>query len=113
MLQCFKFYSNRPKIRKELNMPYMLVRAKFEDYARFYPIYTDHAPVRQASGSRGARLFRNVENPDEVLALFEWDGLEKARQFAGSDDLRQAMQRAGLADMPTVYFLDEVERTPA
>jgi heme-degrading monooxygenase HmoA len=94
-------------------MLYLLVRSKFEDYAKFYPVYTEHAAARQAGGSRGARLFRSAENPNEIVALFEWESLEKARQFAQSDDLRQAMQRAGLADRPDVYFLDEIEQTSA
>jgi heme-degrading monooxygenase HmoA len=94
-------------------MAYLLVRAKFQDYAKFYPVYTAHRAARQASGSRGARLFRSADNPNEVVALMEWDSLEKAQQFAQSDDLREAMQRAGLADRPEVYFLDEVEQTSA
>jgi heme-degrading monooxygenase HmoA len=94
-------------------MSYLLVRAKFQDYSKFHPVYTQHAASRKASGSKGARLFRSADNPNEVVALFEWDDLDKARQFAQSDDLRQAMQRAGLADRPDVYFLDEVEQTSA
>jgi hypothetical protein len=42
-----------------------------------------------------------------VVILLEWDDLEKARQFAQSEDLRQAMQRAGVVDQPDVYFLNE------
>ena len=41
--------------------------------------------------------------------LFEWDDVGKARQFAGSDDLRETMERAGVADHPDVYFLEEIE----
>jgi hypothetical protein len=32
------------------------------------------------------------------------------RRFAGSDDLRETMQRAGVADQPDIYFLEEVEQ---
>jgi hypothetical protein len=44
--------------------------------------------------------------------LFEWDDLDKARTFAQSEDLRQIMQRAGVADRPDLYFLEEVEQVP-
>jgi hypothetical protein len=31
---------------------------------------------------------------------------DKAKAFAASDDLRQAMQKAGVSDKPDVYFLE-------
>jgi hypothetical protein len=43
----------------------------------------------------------------------EWDSLENARRFADAEDLREAMQRAGVTDEPDVYFLEEVERLGA
>jgi hypothetical protein len=47
---------------------------------------------------------------DEAKVLFRI--IEKARQFAQSEDLRETMQRAGVADQPDVYFLEEVEHVP-
>jgi hypothetical protein len=46
------------------------------------------------------------------VILFEWESLEKAHQFAQSDELRQAMQRAGVIGMPDLYFLEQVEELP-
>ncbi len=91
-------------------MPYVLIRAKVEDYAKWKPVFDEHRATRQASGSKGGRLFRNADDPNETVILFEWDDLEKARQFAQSDDLRQRMQQSGVADRPDVYFLEEVEQ---
>jgi heme-degrading monooxygenase HmoA len=88
-------------------MPYLLVRHKVEDYARWRPIYDEHGATRKASGSAGGRVFRSADNPNEVVILLEWDDLEKARQFAQSEDLRQTMRRAGVVDQPDVYFLNE------
>lgn len=94
-------------------MPYVLVRHKVADYAQWKPVYDAHATSRKAGGSKGAHLFRNAENPNETIILLEWEDLEQARQFAQSADLRQAMQRAGVADQPDIYFLEEVQWTPA
>ena len=88
-------------------MPYLLVRHRVEDYARWRPLYDEHGATRKASGSAGGRVFRSADNPNEVIILLEWDDLEKARQFAQSEDLRQAMQRAGVVDQPDLYFLNE------
>jgi hypothetical protein len=40
-----------------------------------------------------------------VILLFSAEDLEKAKAFAASGDLRQAMQKAGVSDKPNVYFL--------
>jgi heme-degrading monooxygenase HmoA len=90
-------------------MPYTLIRHKVEDYERWKPVFDEHAAVRQESGSKGGRLFRNADDPNETFILFEWDDLDKARQFYRSDELRETMQRAGVADQPDVFFFEEVE----
>jgi heme-degrading monooxygenase HmoA len=90
-------------------MPAVLVRHKLQDYDAWKPGFDQDGSTREASGSRGGRLFRNADDPNETFILFEWDDLEKAREFAGSDDLRETMQRLGVADQPDVYFLEQVE----
>ena len=94
-------------------MPYMLVRHKVADFERWKPVYNGHEATRAASGGKGAHLFRNANDPNEVVLLFEWSDLDAARRFTESEDLRDAMQRAGVTERPDIYFLEEVERTPA
>jgi quinol monooxygenase YgiN len=94
-------------------MPYMLVRHKVMDYAKWKPIYDQHAATRKASGSKKAHLFRNADSPNEIIILFEWDDLGKARSFAQSEDLAKTMQKAGVSDKPDIYFLEEIEKTSA
>ncbi len=94
-------------------MPYMLVRHKVKDYDKWKPIYKEHGATRKASGSKEARLFRNADNPNEMIILFEWDDLAKARKFAQSEDLIKTMRKAGVSDKPDIYFLDEIETTSA
>ena len=94
-------------------MSFMLVRHKVKDFDKWKPLYDEHAEVRKKSGSKSARLFRNANNPNEILILFEWESLGKARKFASSENLRQKMQEAGVLEKPDIYFLNEVEKTSA
>jgi hypothetical protein len=71
-------------------MPYTLIRHKVEDYARWKPVFDEDAPNREASGSKGGYLL-----------------------YGQTDELREKMQRAGVADRPDFYFLEEVERLGA
>jgi len=73
--------------------------------------YDEHGAIRKAAGCQGSVVFRNAANPNEVVVLLEWDKLEKAQQFTQSDELRTTMEQAGVADMPDIYFLNEVDRT--
>ena len=56
---------------------------------------------------------RNAFDPNELVILLEWDSSENARHFVNADETREAMQRAGVADRPDVYVLEEVERVRA
>ena len=91
-------------------MPTMLIRHKVQDYAKWKPVFDEDGANRKAGGFKEGRLYRNANNPNEIVILLEADSLEKALQFAQSPALREAMQRAGVADQPDVYFLEEVER---
>ena len=90
-------------------MPYMVIRHKVKDFTTWKPFFDEHGTTRAAQGCKGGRLFRGAGVPNEVVILFEWDSHEKAREFIQSEDLRANMSRAGVADTPDIYFLDEVE----
>ena len=91
-------------------MPCLLIRHKVADYAIWKPLFDEHEATRRANGSQGGRLYRSADDPREVLILLDWDDLLRARLFVDSDDLRMAMQRAGLADQPDVWFLEDGDR---
>ena len=93
-------------------MPYLLVRHKVEDYERWKPVF-DHGATRKRSGSKGGWILRSADDPNELVILLEWDSSENARHFVNADETREAMHRAGVADEPDVYFLEEVERLRA
>ncbi len=84
---------------------HMLIRHKVAGFAKWKPVYHDHLAARQKGGLEEVHLLRNTENPNEVILLFSVEDLDKAKAFAASDDLRQAMQKAGVSDKPDVYFL--------
>ena len=87
-------------------MIHMLVRSKVADFGKWKQVYDAHASARQSAGLKELHLLRNTEDPNEVILLFSAEDPDKARAFAASDDLRQAMQKAGVSDKPDVYFLE-------
>lgn len=93
-------------------MPSLFIRHTVADYAAWALIFAEHDTTRRANGSLGGRIFRSDDDPHEVLILLEWDDLERARLFADSDDLREAMDRSGVIDRPDIWFLEEGDRIP-
>lgn len=92
-------------------MPYMLVQHTVEDYEKWKAVFDEHGEAaRRAAGSKGGLVLRSPDNPNQVTILLEWDSLENARAFANSDDLREAMERAGVTGAPSINFLDEADR---
>jgi hypothetical protein len=69
-------------------------------------VYDAHLSARQKAGLREEHLFRNADDQNEVLLLFSVEDVDKAKLFTASDDLRQAIEKAGVSDKPDVYFLE-------
>jgi hypothetical protein len=73
---------------------------------KWKPVYDAHLAARQKAGLRENNLLRSVDNPNEVVLLFEAEDLKKAQAFTGSSDLREAMQKAGVVGQPDILFLN-------
>jgi heme-degrading monooxygenase HmoA len=91
-------------------MPSLFIRHRVADYTAWKPIFDAHGMTRRANGSQGGRILRSADDPHEVLVLLEWDDLRRARLFVDSDDLREAMHRAGVTDQPDIWFLADGDR---
>jgi hypothetical protein len=86
-------------------MPYLLVRHRVSDYSKWKTAYDSHSPAREKAGLKEEHLLRNIDDPNEVILLFQAGEIEKAKEFSESADLREAMQDAGVVDKPNIYFL--------
>ena len=92
---------------------YVLVRLKVEEYAKWKPVFDEVGAARKAASSKGGYVFRNIDDSNEVVVLLEFEDLGKTRQFVQSEELKQAMQRAGVIDKPGIYFLEETDKPTA
>ena len=88
-------------------MVFIEVRQEVEDYDKWRAGFDANAAVRKAGGAQEAEyVMRNVDNPNEVTVVLEWDSVEKARQFTQSPELKEAMKNAGVVGPPEVRFLE-------
>jgi hypothetical protein len=85
---------------------YMLVRHKVRDFSEWKRGYGAHLPKRVEAGLTEKYLLRGAYEPSEVIAFFEVKDLNRAKAFAESVDLKEAMQKLGVVDRPDIYFLN-------
>lgn len=89
-------------------MVHVLVRHKVADFNRWKESFDSHLNDRMHAGELGFRLFQSVDDPREVTLLLDWDSVEHARKFIGSDELRSRMQQAGVLSTPDVQYVEDV-----
>lgn len=86
---------------------YMVVRHKARDFSAWKSGYEAHASARTAAGLTEKHLLRSADDPNEVILVFDAADLDRAKAFAASDDLKEAMQKVGVIDKPDIYFLTD------
>ena len=96
-------------------MPCLFERHKVRDYAHWREVFDADTENREAAGCRGARIFHNTEDPEEVVVLFEWDSLERARRRIESARLKEKFEEAGVSGGigQTEFYLLEEESRPS
>ena len=64
-------------------------------------------------GRRGLinpRVYHSADsNKSEIVVVFDTEDTKKAKEFAASPDLKEAMMTAGVLDTPTIYFLESID----
>ena len=88
-------------------MASMLIQHKVKDFMEWKKVFDSAAGLRTSSGELSAQVFRDASDPNSLTVLNKWNSLENAQKFAHSPELKAAMEKAGVAGPPNVYFLNE------
>ena len=89
-------------------MIYLLVHHEVADYPAWKAVFDSSLDWRTKHGERNCRIFRGVQNPNELTLMFEWESFEKAQGFIASDELKTRMAKAGVKSTPRIEFLTEM-----
>ena len=61
-------------------------------------------PVQKAKGVTALAVYQATDNPNDITITHEFASVEAAQAFAKSAELKSAMQNAGVAGAPTIWF---------
>lgn len=91
----------------------ILVRVKIAEFDRFWSVFqTAGAEKRREYGSRGARVFRNDEDPHEVVLIFDWDR-DRFEEFMSDPSVRETQRAGGAQGPPTPTYLTPAGELPS
>ena len=82
----------------------MVVTNKVKDFAKWKASYDEHDSMRLASGIHSYVIGRGMPDSNMVLVAVKVDDMNKAKAFAKSPSLKQAMQKGGVVGAPTIKF---------
>ena len=82
----------------------LTIHLKVKDYAAWRTGYDGREKSRLSAGITNGRVFRNAQDPNDVVILQDVADVAKARNWYSSDDMKAALQKNGVVGTPSVRF---------
>jgi hypothetical protein len=77
----------------------ILATAKVEDFERFLKSFSTAGEKRKQHGSKGALVFRDPNQDDQVWVVFDWDE-QGLQSFESDPEVLPIVSEAGLKTRP-------------
>jgi heme-degrading monooxygenase HmoA len=87
-------------------MARLMVQHRVANYDIWKQHYDGHRPSRDGAGLTNARVYRCVDDSDDVVVVADVADAEKVKTWAASSDLRSAMEKGGVLGQPSVLIGD-------
>jgi hypothetical protein len=85
----------------------LFARHSVADYAAWRRAYDAFDAERRNLGVTAHAAYRSVNDPNDVIVWHDFDTRERAEAFMSSENLRRALERAGVQGQPTVWLAEE------
>ena len=90
-------------------MPYVILRHKVADYAKWKRVVRSVAAMRKKSGESSFQVYRDSRRPNDLTVICSWDTAARMKKFMKSADLRKGMKAAGALGKPVVQLFSKAE----
>ena len=85
----------------------MFVRHTVSNYKAWRKIYDEFAPIQKAKGVEAQAVYQAADNPNDITVTHNFATREAAQTFVKSDELKKAMQNAGVVGAPTIWITNK------
>jgi len=89
-------------------MTTMFIRHTVANYKAWRKVYDDFAPAQKTKGVTAEAVYLAADNPNDITVTHDFATIEAAHAFVNSEELKSAMQNAGVVGMPTIWFTNKV-----
>jgi hypothetical protein len=89
-------------------MTIVFIRHTVANYQAWHKVYDGFAPVQKAKGVAAQAVYQAAENPNDITVTHDFATVEAAHAFVDSEELKSAMQNAGVVGTPTIWFTSKV-----
>lgn len=94
-------------------MAYTIARVRIEDYDRFIETFAGRGKEKRAEhGCRGVHVHRSLDDPGELVNVFDWDR-EGVEAFMADPETPEIMSAAGLQGPPEFTFVERLQELDA
>jgi hypothetical protein len=83
-----------------------VVRHRVKDYDAWRRVYDDVGPVQKEGGVVAEAVFRDKDDPNQVLVIHDFLTMGEAVAFFAQPELAEAMERGGV-EQPRIEFYEE------
>ena len=90
-------------------MATIFARHRVADYEAWRPVYDDDVGRRDAAGLQQIGVYRDADDPNMVLMVWEADDTEGFIDMLGSEELKEKMQEAGVISPPEAWTGETVD----
>ena len=88
-------------------MVYVNLRLNVAEYDKWRVGFDANESYRKSAGSTGVnQLYRDVDNPNNVTLILEWEEAGKAQAFLNDPRTKEAMDAAGVTGRPMVVAVE-------
>jgi len=85
----------------------LFVRHTVSDYKTWRKIYDDFAPIQKAKGVEAQAVYQAADNPNDITVTHIFASGDAAQAFLKSEELKKAMQSAGVVGAPTIWITNK------
>ena len=86
-------------------MPFVVLHHRVEDYGRWRSVFDQHAEARAAAGLANERVYRGVEDGNDLVLIGDVVDEARLQAFMKSEEVWAKLREAGVLEPVTFHIL--------
>ena len=87
-----------------MNNENLTIHFKVKDFNAWQTSYKGNEKNRVSAGITKSKVFRNAQDPNDVVILQDVADIAKARTWLGSPEMKTVMEKSGVLGSPSIRF---------